>query len=314
MATIYILLICSLVSTRVIAELENQIDDQQILNELFQENNGRSLMMGFDAKKYLDSLIDLYSKEPDKVIGSASTKELVFELGELSKEKPCFDKAAYSKFDELLESQANHKNIIEYLHYYKNIQLWRCKEIFTKTYVGFLELIPNHLKYELSQLKDNVWFANRDGLNKVPPFYSQEKLALGIYEYLLYKSPEISKAEEEERVVCREEFLNIYKSKIEDLCKSIMSQKSILREGEIQDDISGNLKDFSQFLVEQVTNNEMFMEALDEYTKEWIVEANICIDLMDTNKNLAEKVWKIIRRKKSKSKSRSILKNFCFSS
>lgn len=312
MATIYMIIICSLIYSQVIAELADQMDEQKILHRLFQ-HDPRPPLMGFDTKKHLDTLNSLYSSESDKIVVPTATRELVSELVELSQEKPCFDETSYAKYDKLSKSQANYKNIVEYIDYYRNIQLWKCKKLFAKTCLDLVTPIPSNFRYDLSKLKDEVKFASKDGLKTVRPFYSQEALALGVREYLMENSPEFKvKTGDKKKRVGQEEFVTLYKSTVEALCKSsVLNHDSASKRDEMQNDISVNLEMFSRFLVNQVANNEAFMEALDEFTREWIIKANICIDLMDKKNNLAENVRKLVIGCKD---SGRVGKHFCFCS
>lgn len=298
------------------AEAYSQSNEQQMLDELFYPDNNTPTLLGFQTKNYLESLKDLYMGGADKGTASPEMKDLVLKLIKLTEETPCFDETIYAKYGDFKKSQTDRRNIVEFVDNYREAHLSRCKNVFMETYHGLVAPIPNLLRLDLSELNDEVKYANGEPFNDVQPFYSQEKLARGIREYLVEKSAIVkSSAGNKKNKLSKEDFMTEFESRVGVLCRSLLDFKSKSNNAndkadENEDRISGNFKSMSQFLIKQVADSYLLMKALDETTKEWLIKSNICIDVMNSDNHLAEKVWELLNCKKEK--SGGVTKYLCF--
>lgn len=288
-------------------ETYSQLNEQQKLLDLFYSDNDAPTLLVFQTKNYLESLRDLYLGESGNFAASLEMRDLVLRLTKLTEEAPCFDETVYDKYDDLRRSQADRRRIVEFVDHYREAHLFRCRNEFMETYHEHIASIPILLQLDLSELSDEIKYAAKEGFNNVRPFYSQEELARGIREFLVEKSVIVkSSVGNKKNGLSKEDFITEYKSRVEVLCESLLNLKSKSdnannNNDENENKIGRNFKSMSKFLIEQVTDSDVIMKDLDETTKGWLIKSNICIDVINEDNRLAERVWELMNCKKKKS-------------
>lgn len=251
-------------------------DQKAYFDKLFETRDFRlTNLEPTETLKKLERLRDINRANSNASSGlSPEQKDLINRLIELPGLSAC-DTVTFDKFTRLLESERRSNHIVAYLDHYKLQLLKSCKVELGKLYYESIANLDPRIRTKISALRNEV--KQVTGLSEFGlkiPFYTKQALIEGIG---LYLKNQDSRARGR-RGLSRDQFDKIYSKEVEFLWHNL----------------NENFKSTSLFFFDQIATDGKLMNALDEFTRDWIIGAYISRDATD-NIEVIEEVYKLFK-------------------
>lgn len=260
---------------------ENPVDEGEILDKLFTDCEAPTLTV-FQTRAYLESLKILYSIEPRKFLSQAETSKYL-EIAESSERASCFKEELYTNIEASQKSVNGRCNLVKFLEYHKQLYSERCNRDLSNAYLDTIAKIPREKFAALSKLTDSVKCVSKWRFNTKKPFYSDEALHQGIYNYLVEMALGIKVGEKADKCKIKiQKFNKFYKAKIVNLCQQADDE----------------FKRMSKTLLDTVATSTKVLNSFDVVIRSWLFGGSICLDILDQNKHVETQVYFLYQENK----------------
>lgn len=275
----------SIIISQSIAGENDLMIEREILNKLYEKCEQPTLTI-LQMRILLERLKNHYEGDPKKWISLKGTNYYL-EIIELSERAPCFKEEIYAKVEkaENDHSSKGQCNMVEFIQFYKQLYTARCNEELEGAYMDSIAKIPKEIQTELFQLVKSVEALNKGQFNAVKPFYSDQALYQGIYNYLVEIMAGAKYTEKHERCGIKMKNLSkLYHSKVVSIC----------------DQIGIKFKENSKKFLDKVADKEKVLASFDSKIKPWLMGGSICLDIKDESDFVLDGTFDFASRNKPK--------------
>lgn len=291
MNTFFVLLVCSMIFGQARAgDGDSDVNEDEILEKLLSHCDQPTLTV-FQTRSYLEILRVHYASDPKKFLSQAEAIKYL-ELAQSTERASCFKEEIYERIEFSRKHAKNQCNLDKFMQYQKELYTERCDKGPTNAYLDSIAKIPRATQKELIKLAKSVRIKSKTKFNS-NPFYSEEALVEGTYNYLVEIALGVKITEKQTECGIKiKKFSKLYKAKVESLCKQTGDE----------------FRTQTKTLLNKIGSNTRVLTSFDLVVRSWLLAGSVCLEVIDKERSIETLVYNQYRDNKPE----SLLRYLCF--